>query len=278
MVAKVVAHGCDREEARRRLRLALRDTALLGLRTNKRFLADILTHPTFVEGGVTTGFLDAFEARRPALGAREHAIAGALWLHGDDGERRLAREVHDGWRSAGPRERPLPLLIDDTPVMLSGAVTGASSYRVLVAGAAHACAVLWSDALRSDVRVRVDVDGVQETAHAAWDQGRLFVDVGGVSFTVAAQPLGRAGAAAAGDGTLRAPMSGRVVGVDVAVGDRVARGQSLLRIESMKIESPVLCDVSGVVAEVRVSAGAQVKVGQALVVVTVEDGGKPHGK
>jgi geranyl-CoA carboxylase alpha subunit len=263
MVAKVIAHGRDREEARRRLRLALRDTTLLGLRSNKRLLGDLLGHPTFVDGAVTTGFLDALETPRPAPTPRALAIGGALWLHAQA----AGREVHDGWRSAGPRDRTLPLLVDGAPVTLGGAVTGQGSYRVVVAGAAHAVAVLGRDGARA----RVDVDGVQETVHAALEQGTLFVEAGGVSFTVAAQAPGRASAAVAGDGTLRAPMSGRVVGVDVAPGDRVTRGLSVLRIESMKIESPVLCDVSGVVAEVRVSAGAQVKVGQALVTVTLEE-------
>ncbi|MCO5171079.1 MAG: ATP-grasp domain-containing protein [Planctomycetes bacterium] len=268
MVAKVVAHGRDREEARRRLRRALLDTVLLGPRTNRRFLLDVLGHPTFVEGGVTTGFLEELEPlARPAPGPRALAAAAALWaLPPAPG-----RERGDGWRSAGSRERPLSLLVDDRPLAGDVAVTGEGACRVRLDGAAPAVVRVLA---REGARARVDVDGVQETVHVARDGERLLVEVGGARLTLAPAPVGAVGGpGAAGDGTVRAPMSGRVVAVEVTPGARVARGQVAARVESMKIESPVVCDVAGEVAEVRVSAGAQVEAGQALVVITPEGQG-----
>jgi geranyl-CoA carboxylase alpha subunit len=58
MVAKLVAHGRDREEARRKLLSAVRHCVLLGLPSNQGFLADCLSDAVFVEGvGVHTGFV-----------------------------------------------------------------------------------------------------------------------------------------------------------------------------------------------------------------------------
>ena len=58
MLAKVIARGATREEARRRLLMALEDTVLLGIETNRSFLIDMLNHPEFVAGGATTAFID----------------------------------------------------------------------------------------------------------------------------------------------------------------------------------------------------------------------------
>ena len=50
MLAKLIVHASTREEARRRAITALRDYAILGIRTNIPFLLQILEHPQFVDG------------------------------------------------------------------------------------------------------------------------------------------------------------------------------------------------------------------------------------
>lgn len=58
-----------------------------------------------------------------------------------------------------------------------------------------------------------------------------------------------------------------VLSVDCAVGDKVARGDALVLLESMKMEIPVLVDGDGTVSAVKVTAGDVVQEGDALVVV-----------
>ncbi|HEY0137362.1 MAG TPA: acetyl-CoA carboxylase biotin carboxylase subunit, partial [Nannocystis sp.] len=58
MLAKVIAYGRNRDEARRRLVRALEQTVLLGVVHNKQFLADVIAHPVFAAGGATTRFLE----------------------------------------------------------------------------------------------------------------------------------------------------------------------------------------------------------------------------
>ena len=64
-----------------------------------------------------------------------------------------------------------------------------------------------------------------------------------------------------------APMPGLVVAVSAHEGDRVARGDRLLSIEAMKMETGVFAERDGVVAEVLVTAGTQVDTKQLLMVV-----------
>jgi biotin carboxyl carrier protein len=66
---------------------------------------------------------------------------------------------------------------------------------------------------------------------------------------------------------VRAEMVAAVLQVDVAVGDQVASGATLLLLESMKMEIPVLCETKGVVRRVDVAPGDVVQEGDLLVVV-----------
>ncbi|MEU8886665.1 acetyl/propionyl/methylcrotonyl-CoA carboxylase subunit alpha [Streptomyces sp. NPDC048442] len=78
------------------------------------------------------------------------------------------------------------------------------------------------------------------------------------------------GAAHSGLDALTAPMPGTVTVVKVAVGDRVAAGQSLLVVEAMKMEHVISAPHAGTVAELDVKAGATVAMDQVLAVVTPE--------
>jgi len=60
MIAKVIAHGADREDARRKLLAALEATRLHGSATNLDYLRGILASSAFAEGRVSTGFLDTY--------------------------------------------------------------------------------------------------------------------------------------------------------------------------------------------------------------------------
>jgi 3-methylcrotonyl-CoA carboxylase alpha subunit len=68
-------------------------------------------------------------------------------------------------------------------------------------------------------------------------------------------------------GGLIAPMPGKVVQVMVAPGDTVTKGQALLVLEAMKMETTISAPADGVVKEVCFSAGDQVDDGAALIVM-----------
>jgi 3-methylcrotonyl-CoA carboxylase alpha subunit len=64
LIAKIVVCGEDRPAALTRLRRALAETALLGVATNRDFLARIAAHPKFAAGAIDTAFI---ERHRPKL-------------------------------------------------------------------------------------------------------------------------------------------------------------------------------------------------------------------
>jgi biotin carboxyl carrier protein len=77
----------------------------------------------------------------------------------------------------------------------------------------------------------------------------------------AAKKAGPAGA----EGAVVSQMTGRVIRVDVNVGDAVTEGQVLLIIEAMKMENEITAPMNGTVKEVAVNPGARVSEGDMLV-------------
>jgi biotin carboxyl carrier protein len=70
-----------------------------------------------------------------------------------------------------------------------------------------------------------------------------------------------------GEYQLRAPMPGLAVGIPVAVGDTIAKGTTLVILESMKMQNELRSQKDGVVQEIRISPGQTVEQNQVLIVV-----------
>ena len=103
MLAKIIAHGANRDEARRKLVRALEETVLLGLRSNRGQLIELLQDEVFRSGGVTTRWLDTRTVlpRDDAATARQAAALAAVLSS------RVA--AASGWRSSGSLSWPVTL-------------------------------------------------------------------------------------------------------------------------------------------------------------------------
>ena len=253
MIAKVVAWGESRDDARRRLALALEQTAILGVTTNRRFLIDALEHDTFAEGGATTDFIgDHFPdsaLQRPKPERRMQALASVLLY-------RQAGDIDNGWHSTGNAFAPLLLTMGETAIPTTVTVSAPDRYNVALGDETLSLEVIE----RGDNDVRFVCDDLQESAVFAFsDDGELLLDLRGVTaaFSDTLLTAGQ-GAGAAADGQIRAPMHGKVLAVHAKQGERVAKGQRLLVLEAMKMEHEIAAGMDGTVDEIAVAVGDQV--------------------
>ena len=67
--------------------------------------------------------------------------------------------------------------------------------------------------------------------------------------------------------TVEVPITGKVISTSVKVGDEVKEGDILCVLESMKMENPILAPVSGVIAQIGVTADQVVKPGETIAVI-----------
>lgn len=109
-------------------------------------------------------------------------------------------------------------------------------------------------------RVIVDVGGHNHAIEII--QGRVYVNGEETRFHIQkSRPrIGgkRSSAAAVKGARLKPPMPGRIVSVDVKVGDQVKKGQPLLVLEAMKMQNEVSAPAEGLVKAVNVKPGQTV--------------------
>jgi len=262
LVAKVIATGDDREEARARLRCALADLDLViaGGATNKGFLLEILDSKEFRAGGVDTTWLDRFVAS--AGGEREYAVEAlvAAAILSYQAARAAARlNFFADTTSIGPSRVP-PSLGQQIDLSYRG-----ESYRleVFAVGSWHYRVHLDGRAVSATLREEGAHTARLELGHRAL---RIVHDVteAGLRVEVQGHPHRFGGQAA---GQVRAGTPAMVVAIHVEAGQKVSAGDSLGVLEAMKTEIGFEAPVSGVVTEVRARRGQQVAAGDVLLVI-----------
>ncbi|HKJ56036.1 MAG TPA: biotin/lipoyl-containing protein, partial [Nitriliruptoraceae bacterium] len=273
MLAKVVAHGADRETARARLAAALDDAAVTGVVTNLDHLRAILGSDAFRDGGFTTSFLpDHLPDWHPTPPARVTVAAATAAMALDSLAGAVPRE--DPWTALGPwrGSRSGGWSLDWPQVGRATATTTPDGIRVHFDDDAAVDVARDGDPSPGspDARRHVRVDG-EAVAIRAWRDGdHVWVarsGHGSQRVDVPAVVAHRDASMAAGDAALTAPMPGQVLQVEVAVGDKVSGGQTLVIVEAMKMEHPVVAPGDGVVSEVRATPGDAVGSGDVLVVL-----------
>jgi geranyl-CoA carboxylase alpha subunit len=257
MIAKLIAFGETRDEARLKLAHALDRTIAFGVTTNQAFLAACLRHKTFAAGGATTAFVGRHgDEIRPARndGVTPEVLAALLTYATGRG--------HHPWRGGRALRPsfPLPLRIE-----MGGATHEVEvirrrdgSYAVSENGRA------WSIAINrlTDSEIGFETNGLGGAATFLCDGDRLFILHLGK--TISARDLSLAApdkADAGGDGKVRAALNGRVVAVLVQPGEGVERGQPVMTLEAMKMEYVHTAGIAGVVAAIHAAKDDQVAAG-----------------
>ena len=268
MIAKIIAHGATREEARRRLVGALRDTRVLGLPTNLAFLEAAASHAEFAAGTATTAFIgkhfDAAALARQGAGTRTVALAAALWFDATS-----YRGAQRNWRSNGAARSPLDLAEGERRHAVHVCALGERGFRVELAdGATHDVVLGRTDA----ANLRLAIDGVQQHATFAFAGATLHLALNGAvsAFEDVTYAPPRSNEQGSGS-NVTAPMNGRVLGVFVKSGDSVTKGQRLAVLEAMKMEHQLLARRDGVVQRVTARVGDQVAARTVLISLAAEE-------
>ncbi|MEM9106654.1 MAG: acetyl-CoA carboxylase biotin carboxylase subunit [Pseudomonadota bacterium] len=272
MLAKIVAWGDNRMQARQRLLRAIEETVLLGPETNAAFLADILRRETFADGRSTTAFIgDTYPngfAGSPADNA-VLALATALILQADrDAACRRAGYVSAnqlGWSSATLPATPVKLTRDGTMHETAARCVG-NSWTVLLGADTVTVDMVRQDGPVAEARI----DGRTVEAVARVVKGGIYLAVAAGRFFFHRFVPGERDDVSAG-GRVLAPMPGLVIQVDAKEGQSVERGDVLMILEAMKMQHQIVAPVSGTISTIAVAKGNQIGSGDLMVDITQEE-------
>jgi len=300
MVAKIVAHGRDREEARRKLLAAMRQCVLLGLPSNQGFLADCLADAVFVQGvGVHTGFVaermglppaapvpSARTVALAALAAQVHSLPTSDHGHVHAGA--LGQGQAQGFLESGGRRwryRIRPTSCPSAPgrgtdhstawevqctalgmdVGAPGSTSAAISATMFLTPDTHTTTlthVHWQDAAHTELAL--ECEGLREQICTARTDNGVHIFHAGRAWAFECPAPHSQAEQAAGSGAVLAPLTARVLQVMVTPGQTVQVGERLLVLEAMKMEHTLTAPFTGVVRELQVQAGGQALKGALL--------------
>jgi len=282
MIAKVIAHGATRDEALDRLSEALARTVVAGPKTNVAFLRALADAPGFRAGDFDTGFIDRdLDARLAGGGGRGPAIGAAAVKLLECQARafnpsglQAARQgkpawTGDPWRKpdafqlSGQRRTALLLDVDGEKAQAEASWDADAKLRISIPA--------------EDYEGSPDFDWSERTANDTFDDGRgelvvtpdaiIAVHEGRQTRVAFFDPFAVDLEHLDGGGTVKAPMHGKVIGIFVAPGEKVAKGHRLAIVEAMKMEHALLAPSDGEVAEVLAEVGQQVAEGARLIVL-----------
>ena len=282
MLAKLICHGEDREAARRRLLESLNGYHIEGVSTNIDFVSTVLCLPEFATGDLSTGFIPQhFDGGIAKLPPKQEdmaltALAATLIYH----TRIVAvRESLKHMISGIGATRDVPPQVrykcrsgkDVFDVTLESQPISGEICMIKVDLERYAVRIPYFEFFRR--RLKLIINEQTFRFRIRFEDSFMFMSFNGISqlfevYTPREWNLIRympEKQDKALSNALLCPMPGLVVDVPVQKGDRVFRGQSLVILESMKMESGVPSPIDGVIAEVLVQAGQAVEADDLLI-------------
>ncbi|MDY0009643.1 MAG: acetyl/propionyl/methylcrotonyl-CoA carboxylase subunit alpha [Bdellovibrionales bacterium] len=275
MIAKIIVHGKDRDEAIAHLCLALAETHVAGPKTNLNFLRDLAAHPAFAAADLDTRFIERHRdtllpAQKPAADEVTLALATLGVLHLRETANANVKELRPQGDPTSPWALRGNWRIAGTDCETLSFTDGGGQYAVTVSLAAGENAPLLTlpDGTEMETRFAPAGENLGFYAlvgdaefHAAVlrDGNKLSVMYSGMDADIVFNdPLNVEAGEDDAAGRLTAPMPGKVVAVRVQLGDAVKKGQPLVIVEAMKMEHTVVAPADGKVTAINANIGEQV--------------------
>ncbi|WP_122076711.1 acetyl/propionyl/methylcrotonyl-CoA carboxylase subunit alpha [Pseudophaeobacter sp. EL27] len=273
MIAKLCTWAPTRDQAIEAMRNALDGFEVEGIGHNLPFLSAVMDHPIFIEGAMTTAFIEeqypegfvGVDLPEEAL-RRVAASAAAMHRVAEIRRTRVSGRMDNHERRVG----------SDWVVSLQG-----QNFQVSIDADQLGSTVTFDDGSQmrvaskwtpGDQLANLDVDGAPLVLKVGKISGGFRIRSRGADLKVHVRTPRQAELAelmpekVAPDTSklLLCPMPGLIVKIDVEVGDEVQEGQALCSVEAMKMENILRAEKKGVIAKINASAGDSLAVDEVI--------------
>ncbi len=281
MLFKVISWGETREEARTNLIHALNRFEVEGVTTNMNFANTILNHPKFIKGEMTTKFIDEhYEDGHTRIAPSKEqleamVIAATIVFHNRQKQVReslklMASKVGTSHKSENWHSYVVKGNEDVFEVELTGQ-PAKSDWGIKVNGTEYS--VVTPEFAFFMRRIKLVINDQNQYFKQQYRGNFIWTAFCGYSrvfeiYTPREWDLSQYMPKEIKDvheNELLSPLPGMVINVLVKKGDRVYRGQDLITIESMKMESGVSSPCDGTVEDVLTTAGKAVETDEVLI-------------
>ncbi len=269
MIAKLVTHGPDREQAAQTMLRALDRFEIRGIQSNIPFLAALVQHPRFLAGETTTGFIEeefpeGFSGNALSQDIIRRIVALVAVVHEHWHLREDAHAVIPQTQSA---DRVVQINADQYAVSV---VTDQDGWQATVEG--ETVSIRFSSSAFSSV-IDFYADGIEVTAQLSRTGARYEVFHSGASvdalvlepYSAALYHLMPRKVAPDLSHLTLSPMPGLLVSVAVTEGTEVKAGDELAVIEAMKMENVIRAERDGTVLCVHAEPGEALEVDQQII-------------
>ena len=238
MVAKLISHAETRDDAREDLAEACDGVTTWPVHNNAGFLARLLRTEEFASADVTTGFI---ESQGDSLLSKPTASDAALSM--------AAYVLVDSQKASRPERRSGQAWAELAGFRLNADADD----TVWVSVDGQTCEVSLATTLEQSADNLLLMDGEALMVETGWP------------YLIGWPEFASGNASSVSDGSISAPMPGKVIELFVAEGDTVQQGQKIVTLEAMKMEHSLTAPFDGVVVAVSVASGDQVSEGALMI-------------
>jgi 3-methylcrotonyl-CoA carboxylase alpha subunit len=277
LISKVISHGADRNEAIRQLIAGLKNYHLAGPVTNRDFLVTLLQSKDFTDNKVYTKYIDEhLQSLLDQLNAEKEEIETkvliSMFTVAAVRHTYNSRAPHSVWQETGHWRQlsAIRLKFGETAYRIPYRTSNAGRTIEAVINGEPVQIYLLDQA---DNFCKLMIDGIQFQYWAEVDETDIMLNVEQYSFFAVRTDIPdnrQKGAASTAGGNndsneLLAPLNGKVVKINVKAGQSVSAGDTLLVIESMKMENRIISPKDASIAEIFVHTGDLVELNKQLI-------------
>ncbi|MDC0180974.1 biotin/lipoyl-binding protein [Pseudomonadota bacterium] len=264
MLSKVISWAPNRIDAANKLARGLERAHIGGVVTNRQFLISCLRNESFISGNTTTDFIEreALETKKNLSVNELHqtSTALALWLAQQN---RVSDPVTGfmpaNWTNGRMPLQRVKLLFTQDEIEVQYKLNKDNLYEVM----GSICEIYHCDIAGIDV----EIDSHRFYAHVTEAGSEITINMPFGDVNASVLPRFIEPGNDVPEGSLIAPMPGKVIDVKVKKGSKVKAGDTLVIIEAMKMEHAIKATETGKIAKVMIKLNDQVDNGATLLVL-----------